>query len=130
MIVRREVFEAIGLLDDRYFLYFEETDFCRRARGAGWPCWYVPEARVVHLVGQSSGVDRPRMLRRRLPAYWFQARRRYFLAHLGLAGTIVADLAWAFGFASYRLRQSLLRGPTQLPSACFSTSSTTTSSCR
>ena len=41
-------------------MYFEEVDFCHRARRAGWPCWYVPAARVVHLVGQSSGVTDPR----------------------------------------------------------------------
>ena len=61
MIIRREVFEAIGLLDEGYFMYFEEVDFCRRARRAGWACWYVPSARVVHLVGQSSGVTDPRL---------------------------------------------------------------------
>ena len=55
MLVRRAVFESIGLLDDDYFLYFEEVDFCRRL-AAGWPCWYVPVSRVVHLVGQSLGV--------------------------------------------------------------------------
>ena len=54
MIVRREVFDAVGLLDEHYFMYFEEVDFCLRARKAGWTCWYVPEARVVHLVGQGA----------------------------------------------------------------------------
>ena len=39
-------------------MYFEEVDFCLRAARAGWPCWYVPQCRVVHLVGQSSGVTR------------------------------------------------------------------------
>jgi GT2 family glycosyltransferase len=41
MLVRREVFETAGLMDDRYFLYFEEVDFCLAARRAGWRCWYV-----------------------------------------------------------------------------------------
>ena len=45
MIVRRAVFERIGLLDEGYFMYFEEVDFCLRARRAGWPCWYVPASR-------------------------------------------------------------------------------------
>ena len=58
MIIRREVFDAIGWLDDRYFMYFEEVDFALRARRAGWPCWYVPSSRVVHLVGRSSGDGR------------------------------------------------------------------------
>src|SRR5262249_25421828 len=42
MMIRRAVFRDIGLLDDGYFLYFEEVDFCLRARRAGWSCWYVP----------------------------------------------------------------------------------------
>ena len=50
--------DAVGLLDEGYFMYFEEVDFCLKAARAGWPCWYVPSSRVVHLVGQSSGVTR------------------------------------------------------------------------
>ncbi len=56
LMVRAEVFETIGLLDDQFFLYFEEVDFCLRAKRAGFNCWYVPESTVIHLVGQSSGV--------------------------------------------------------------------------
>jgi GT2 family glycosyltransferase len=111
MIVRREVFEAIGTLDESYFMYFEEVDFCRRAARAGWPCWYVPRSRVVHLVGQSSGVTDQARARRRRPAYWFESRRRYFRRHLGRAGTAAADLLWILGFASYRLRRRLTGRP-------------------
>jgi N-acetylglucosaminyl-diphospho-decaprenol L-rhamnosyltransferase len=114
MLIRLEVFEAIGLLDEDYFMYYEEVDFCLRAHRAGWPCWYVPASRVVHLVGQSSGVTNPGARRRR-PAYWFQARRRYFLRHLGAARTMLANLAWASGFALHRLRQTLLRRPDNDP---------------
>ncbi|RYG70531.1 glycosyltransferase family 2 protein, partial [bacterium] len=48
MIVRREVFDTIGLMDESYFLYYEETDFSLRAQRAGWPTWHVPQARVIH----------------------------------------------------------------------------------
>jgi N-acetylglucosaminyl-diphospho-decaprenol L-rhamnosyltransferase len=116
LIVRREVFETVGLLDEGYFLYYEEVDFCRRALLAGWPCWYVPQSRVVHLVGQSSGLHESNdASRRRRPAYWFEARRRYFLSHLGLARTILADLAWSAGYASYRVRRVLQRRPDRDP---------------
>jgi GT2 family glycosyltransferase len=111
MIIRTTVFAAIGLLDEGYFLYFEEVDFCHRARRAGWPCWYVPAARVVHLVGQSSGVTHPSAARRRRPSYWFRARRRYFLANHGRGATVLADLAWALGRASYQLRRLVQRKP-------------------
>jgi N-acetylglucosaminyl-diphospho-decaprenol L-rhamnosyltransferase len=115
LIIRREVFASIGLLDERYFMYFEEVDFCLRARRAGWPCWYVPESRVVHLVGQSSGVTDRRAIRRRLPAYWFHSRRHYFLANHGRAKTFLANLAWTGAFATYRVRQILQRKPDRDP---------------
>jgi GT2 family glycosyltransferase len=111
MMIRSAVFTAIGLLDEGYFMYFEEVDFCHRARRAGWPCWYVPTAQVVHLVGQSSGVTHPSAARRRRPGYWFRARRRYFLANYGRVATVLADLAWSLGHASYRLRRLVQRKP-------------------
>jgi len=53
MMIRAEVLERIGRFDEEYFLYLEETDFCRRARLAGWKVRLVPAARVVHLQGRS-----------------------------------------------------------------------------
>lgn len=55
MLVRREVFEAIGLLDPSYTIYCEDVDFCLRARRAGFGCLYAPAARVFHKVSSSSG---------------------------------------------------------------------------
>lgn len=118
-IVRRAVFERVGLLDERYFLYFEEVDFCRRARRAGWPCWYVPASRVVHLVGQSSGVTDAGRAARRVPAYWFRSRRRYFVAHHGRTYAFLADCAWAVGHALWRVRRRLQRKPDPDPPQLF-----------
>jgi GT2 family glycosyltransferase len=109
MLVRREVFDDIGSLDDGYFMYFEEVDFCRRAAGAGHACWYVPQSRVVHLVGQSSGVTSADRGRRRRPAYWFEARSRYFRKHFGRGGKLAADVAWAGAYPLYRLKCLLQR---------------------
>jgi GT2 family glycosyltransferase len=53
--VRREVFERVGLLDEGYYLYAEDVDFCLRARAAGYACRYVPRARLTHFVSSSSG---------------------------------------------------------------------------
>ena len=109
LIIRRAVFDRIGLLDEGYFMYFEEVDFCRRARRAGWPCWYVPESRVVHLVGQSSAVTSAAGARKRRPRYWFDARQRYFRTHHGRFGTFAANLLHVAAFGSYRLRSKLQR---------------------
>jgi N-acetylglucosaminyl-diphospho-decaprenol L-rhamnosyltransferase len=119
MIVRRAVFERVGLMDERYFLYFEEVDFCRRAKRAGWPCWYVPASRVVHLVGQSSGVTDAGRAARRVPAYWFRSRRRYFVRSHGRAYAFLADCAWAAGHALWRLRRRLQRKPDPDPPQLF-----------
>jgi len=112
LMARREAFGAAGLLDEGYFMYYEEVDFCLRARRAGWPCWYVPVSRVVHLVGQTSGVtDVQSITAKRRPRYWFEARRRYFLTNHGRATKALADLAWAAAFAAFRVRYALLRRP-------------------
>ena len=99
LLLRREVLEAVGLLDEEYFLYFEETDICFRAARAGWSCWYEPRSRVVHLEGQATGFADPRHLRRRLPQYWFDSRRRFFLKSYGPRGAIAADAGWLLGRA-------------------------------
>jgi len=113
MLVRREVFEQIGLLDEGYFMYYEEVDFCLRAARAGWECWYLPDARVVHLVGQSSGVTDLRVPLRRLPAYWFESRRRYFEKNHGGGYRVTADMAWTLGQILY-LGYRRLRGKPDL----------------
>ncbi|MBL8825681.1 MAG: glycosyltransferase family 2 protein [Planctomycetaceae bacterium] len=118
LLVRREVFDAIGLLDEGYFLYYEEVDFCLRAARANWPCAYEPASRVVHLVGQSSGVTvRDQALPRR-PRYWFDSRRRYFLLNHGRLFTAVLDAVWASAFlvgrTLLRLRRKPIFDPPQL----------------
>jgi N-acetylglucosaminyl-diphospho-decaprenol L-rhamnosyltransferase len=111
LLIRREVFEAIGLLDDGYFLYYEEADFCLRAARAGFSCWYEPRSRVMHLIGQSTGVTvRGQALPRR-PKYWFDARRRYFLKNHGKLFTAVLDTVWSLAYPVGRLQLYLRRKP-------------------
>ena len=57
--LRREVVERIGLLDERFFIYYEETDWCMRAAGAGWRTIYVPQARLWHKVSATMGATSP-----------------------------------------------------------------------
>jgi N-acetylglucosaminyl-diphospho-decaprenol L-rhamnosyltransferase len=54
MIIRRRVFEKIGPIDERFFMYFEDADLCRRAREAGWLIYYLPQVEVLHHTGASS----------------------------------------------------------------------------
>jgi N-acetylglucosaminyl-diphospho-decaprenol L-rhamnosyltransferase len=113
MLVRREVFEEIGLLDEGYFLFCEETDLCLRAGRRGWETWFQPASRVVHLAGQSTGFD-PAAPGRRVPRYVLESRRRYFVKNHGLAYAALADLAWVVGHLAWRVRMKLQRRPTQV----------------
>jgi N-acetylglucosaminyl-diphospho-decaprenol L-rhamnosyltransferase len=115
MIIRREVFEDVGLLDAGYFLYFEEVDFCLKAHRAGWSCWYVPTSRVVHLVGRSTGVTSTTGPATRRPRYWFESRRRYFVKNHGRIYALCADALWVAGFALWRLRRIVQRKPDTAP---------------
>lgn len=53
MMVRREAWEQAGLLDSRFFLLYEDVDWCRRIKNGGWKIFYVPQARIVHHYGAS-----------------------------------------------------------------------------
>lgn len=115
MMVRRAVFEEVGLLDDGYFMYYEELDFIHRAACAGWPCWYVPDSRVVHLVGQASGVTDLKKPQKRRPAYWFDSRRRYFRRFHSRWGKLAIDLGWVAGRLFFKAMNFVRRKPTNDP---------------
>jgi hypothetical protein len=120
MMVRREVFADVGLLDEAYFMYYEETDFARAAKKSGWSCWYVPDSHVVHLVGRSSGVTVRDRRPARTPPYWFASRRRYFIKNHGWAYAAAVDFASLFGFALWRIRRAIQRKPDLDPPRCLS----------
>lgn len=92
MMIRSAVFETIGGFDENYFLYFEETDFCNRALQAGFATWYVPESRVMHIMGQSTKVTDEKTVHERYPPYWFESRRRYFAVTFGVGKAIAIDM--------------------------------------
>lgn len=72
MFIRREMVEKIGYLDELFFAYQEDSDFCFRARQAGWKIYYVPQAQIIHFGGQGgSKVEVYRSI--------YQWHRSYFL---------------------------------------------------
>ncbi len=87
LFVRRDVFEKIGLFDDKYFMYLEDADFCYRATKAGFKILYVPTAQVFHKNAQSAGLGSPRQ------DYFITRNRMLFAAK----------------FLSWRTRFALLR---------------------
>jgi hypothetical protein len=91
MMLRPALLEAIGGLDENYFLYFEETDFCRRARQAGFQTWYVPASRVMHIGSGVTRVNERTSVLKRKPDYWFESRRRYFASSFGPVRAMLID---------------------------------------
>jgi GT2 family glycosyltransferase len=61
LLVRGETLARVGSFDERFFMYCEEIDLCRRIKTAGWEIYCVPRAKIVHLVGQSTGQFREQM---------------------------------------------------------------------
>jgi len=98
VLIRREVFEDIGLLDEGFFMYFEDVDFCKRAREAGWKIINNPEAHVVHLRGGSSPVKSQAAKKKRLPRYFYESRARYYFKHFGYSGLFAANMFWHLGW--------------------------------
>ncbi|MFB0536759.1 MAG: glycosyltransferase family 2 protein [Anaerolineae bacterium] len=76
LMVRREAIEQVGLLDERFFIYCEEIDWCLRIKAAGWSIWCVPEAEIVHHVARSTGQFRNEMF----VALW-KSRYQLFAKH-------------------------------------------------
>jgi GT2 family glycosyltransferase len=94
--VRREAIEAAGLLDEGFFMYFEDADWCARARRHGFRVVYVPEATAVHDESATAVQGSPAYLR-----HFHAGRWRYLLKHFAgaeiLADTIPAEAAWLEG---------------------------------
>ena len=78
LLVRREAVNQVGVMDERFFLFFEDADWCIRFRQAGWKVYYCPEAEAMHTVGQSR---RRRRLRSTMDlhrsAYYFMRKHHF-----------------------------------------------------
>ena len=96
-LIRREVLEEKGILDEGYFLYFDDVDYCRAAREAGWKIAHQPRAEVMHLEGQSNPVVENTTKGERRPKYWYRSRAHYFSKFYGKAGLLRANLLWSTG---------------------------------
>ena len=98
ILTRRAVLDQVGLLDEQFFMYAEEVDWCYRVRAAGWSIWQEPRARVAHVGGASTSQFRSRMLialyRSRLRFFRKHYSPGFFAAHVALvrAGMLRAAL--------------------------------------
>jgi len=107
LMMRQSVLDEIGLFDETFFLYFEETDLCRRALSAGHQVHFVPESRVAHIGSASTGMKEWQ----RVPDYWFDSRLYYFRKNHGTAYAALATVAHVIGGGLHRLRCLITRKP-------------------
>lgn len=107
LLIRGEALASVGPLDDRFFMYCEEIDWCYRVRQHGWRVCYTPEAQVVHLGGRSSMQAAAPM-----KAELYRSKLKFFQKHYGLgSAAILASLLTAkflmkvvYGLAARTLR--------------------------
>ncbi len=107
ILLRRAAVDAAGLMDEGFFMYFEDADYCRSFAKAGYTTLYDPAARVVHLRGGSSPVKAAIARGGRPPAYYYASRTRYFRKLYGPAGPVAANLMWLVGRGIARARPLL-----------------------
>lgn len=97
ILLRAEMVEAIGPMDEGYFLYFEDVEYCLRAARAGWSVRQIRAAKAVHFRGGSGPVKTLHKARKRLPKYYYSSRTRFLYQAHGYGGLIAANLLWYLG---------------------------------
>ncbi len=89
MLVRREAMEQVGLLDEDYFVYTEEADWCYRFSQAGWRRVFTPCARIIHLDGGSKSTSQ---VNTKMFVQLQKSSMIYFRKHLGLRGWLAGKV--------------------------------------
>lgn len=90
LMIRRSVIESVGMLDDRFFVYFEETDLCLRVKKAGYRIVFFPEAAIIHFGGKSAMQERKEYVANTTALnYYLPSRYYFFRKHYGKASEIV-----------------------------------------
>jgi hypothetical protein len=91
VMFRSAALRDVGLFDDGFFLYFEEVELMHRMKAKGWSVRRVPQSRVVHIEGASTGGPAAQAR----PQTWYESRRRYFA--LTGSSVLTENLAWLAG---------------------------------
>jgi GT2 family glycosyltransferase len=105
-LVRREAAEQVGWLDSDFFVYSDETDFCKRLRDAGWRILFVPSARAVH--HDQLGTDQAAMSRRIVEFH--RNRDLYFRKHGMTLTRLVWKVCWTWAYLARALAAAVLPG--------------------
>jgi N-acetylglucosaminyl-diphospho-decaprenol L-rhamnosyltransferase len=97
ILLRADMIREIGPMDEGYFMYFEDAEYCLRARQADWQIVQDQKAVVIHFRGGSGPVKSLKKDRARLPRYFYSSRARFLYQAHGRLGLGIANLAWHLG---------------------------------
>ena len=100
------------MFDESFFLYYEETDWCYRAKANGWQLLAEPKSHVTHVGGASTGVGHAG---KRVPPYWFHSRAWYFYKRGGWPLLILANIGWLVGYGIGRCKDMFKSGEEYRP---------------
>lgn len=97
LLIRKKVIDQIGFMDESFFLFYNDVDFCYRIKQAGWKIYFYPEARIFHAKGASTGQVRVKMI---ILSHWghFLYLKKYHSS--GLKGILLSVLGLALFFSS------------------------------
>ena len=100
MMVRRKAMEQVGLLDEDYFLFLEETDWCYQMKKAGWKVYHLPEVEIYHFQGKSAEAEKKRAKVEyyRSRYHFFRKNRgnfKWLFLHIGLVTKLGIELIFA-----------------------------------
>ncbi len=111
MMIKKKALDDIGEFDEAFFLYYEETDLCKRALSKEWKTIYVPESSVSHIGSASTGMRNWQ----RIPSYWLESRRYYFIKHHGMLGFSLATILRLIGESLCKTKAAIERKPYHMP---------------
>ncbi len=97
-MIRKKVIEKIGLLDEKFWIWFEEVDYCKRTKEAGFKILYTPEAKIIHYYGQSFkqvyNVKKQKDFNKSLTYYFKKHQPLWQRILIGILKPISIALAW------------------------------------
>lgn len=94
IFTRKEVLDEVGLLDETFFMYGEDIDFCYRIKKAGWPIIYYGKEKITHFKGASSKRQRPKLIYE-----FYRAMYIYYKKHHANEANIITNITVYFGIA-------------------------------
>ena len=92
LLIRRKVIEQVGLLDEQFYMYYEEVDWCYRMKKAGWKIYFIPQAQIIHYGGVSASKNISKNL-----IELYHSRYKFFRKHKGVLSVILLKVIVAMG---------------------------------